>query len=274
MTLDLLHTASHWALVFAGASLVLFSLLLFFHLTRGVLATGGLVNTERFRAVEAGVAAGLCVLFFNAIASAFQHVARTISQDDVAASATVYAMVLVLVGAFLKVRGFSFRKDFGMHTEGLRMIPQGLLLLVAFLPLAIGTNLLVQHFLLSPNEVRPQEIVEFVTQAVKTENKKAIWITVLMAIVVAPVAEEFLFRGFIYGACKRFCGVLPALMFTSALFGAVHTNKAALLPLFMLAIVLNVAYERTGSLLVPIVMHMGFNSIMILGILQSGGAFT
>ncbi len=47
----------------------------------------------------------------------------------------------------------------------------------------------------------------------------------------------------------------------AALFAAIHLNTASLLPLFVLALCLTLAYEATGSLLIPMVMHSCFNSI-------------
>ena len=76
----------------------------------------------------------------------------------------------------------------------------------------------------------------------------------------APLAEEVVFRGYIYAAMKRFSNIPVAVIFTGILFGAVHMNLAALLPLTVLGIFLALAYEYTGSLWAPIAIHFCFNS--------------
>ncbi len=91
--------------------------------------------------------------------------------------------------------------------------------------------------------------------------------TVLLAgVILAPVCEEFLFRGFFYGVAKRYAGAPLSGFLTAALFAAFHASLTSLPGLFVLAVALTLAYERTGSLAVPITMHALFNA-MSLGLL-------
>ena len=57
-----------------------------------------------------------------------------------------------------------------------------------------------------------------------------------------------------------------AALLTSALFALVHVNLASLPALFYLALCLTLAYEWTGSLLVPITMHALFNTVSLVGL--------
>jgi membrane protease YdiL (CAAX protease family) len=82
--------------------------------------------------------------------------------------------------------------------------------------------------------------------------------------VLAPVCEEFLFRGFIFGALRNWRGPWPAAILTGVLFGGVHAGSAPaadLVPLAVLGVVLCVLYERTGSLYPCIGLHALNNSI-------------
>ena len=79
------------------------------------------------------------------------------------------------------------------------------------------------------------------------------------AVVIQPICEEFLFRGFFYGVWKHYLGPWRAGFLACLLFAAFHASLAAFAGLFVLAVCLNIAYERTGSLLVPIGMHAIFN---------------
>jgi len=79
----------------------------------------------------------------------------------------------------------------------------------------------------------------------------------------APLAEEVVFRGYIYAAVKRFTNIPFAVIFSGLLFGAVHGNLLALLPLTILGIVLALAYEYTGSLWAPIAIHFCFNAATV-----------
>ncbi len=81
------------------------------------------------------------------------------------------------------------------------------------------------------------------------------------AAVVAPLAEEFFFRGFVQ---TMFVGVLDrrwsAIVLTSIAFGMVHYPQPHAVPaLIFLSLLLGYAYERTGSLMAPVAIHALFN---------------
>jgi membrane protease YdiL (CAAX protease family) len=82
--------------------------------------------------------------------------------------------------------------------------------------------------------------------------------------VVAPLCEEFLFRGFIFTALRNWRGPWPAAAITGVLFGVVHGLSAPavdLLPLAFLGFVLCVVYQRSGSLYPCIALHLLNNTI-------------
>jgi membrane protease YdiL (CAAX protease family) len=80
--------------------------------------------------------------------------------------------------------------------------------------------------------------------------------------VCAPLAEEILFRGYTFGALRRF-GLWPAAALTGLLFGLVHvfgSPIAFLVPLALLGATLCVIRERTGSLYPCLALHCANNS--------------
>ncbi|HEY1832968.1 MAG TPA: type II CAAX endopeptidase family protein [Solirubrobacteraceae bacterium] len=82
--------------------------------------------------------------------------------------------------------------------------------------------------------------------------------------VVAPICEEFLFRGFIFTALREWRGTLPAAIISGLVFGGVHAGSAPaldLLPLAALGFGLCLLYRHTGSLYPGIVAHSLNNSI-------------
>jgi len=82
----------------------------------------------------------------------------------------------------------------------------------------------------------------------------------LLAIVLAPLVEESLFRGILYPAVKQLGYPRLALWGTSVLFGALHVNEPTFLPLVVFGLVLVRLYENFGNLLAPIVAHGFFNA--------------
>lgn len=84
------------------------------------------------------------------------------------------------------------------------------------------------------------------------------------AVLVAPVCEEIIFRGYLYPVAKRFAGPWVAAFFSALVFSVAHGSIVAALPLFILALLLIFLYEKTGSLWAPIAVHFCFNGATVL----------
>ncbi|MEA3470733.1 MAG: type II CAAX endopeptidase family protein [Thermodesulfobacteriota bacterium] len=98
------------------------------------------------------------------------------------------------------------------------------------------------------------------------EEKSGIILFFLIGGAVAPVAEEVLFRGVIYGFFRRW-GVIIAIILSTALFVLSHAIFSRI-PLTQAVggIVFALAYEIEGSLMVPITIHiLGNLAIFIVG---------
>ena len=80
---------------------------------------------------------------------------------------------------------------------------------------------------------------------------------------VAPIIEEMLFRGVAFPAMLRHTSLTRSMIFVSLIFAAIHLTPTALVPLFVFAMALSLAYLYTGNILVPIVMHLLFNSVSL-----------
>jgi membrane protease YdiL (CAAX protease family) len=83
----------------------------------------------------------------------------------------------------------------------------------------------------------------------------------VISIVLAPLVEEFIFRGIIYPLLKQLGLPVLAWVGTSLLFAASHVNLQAFVPLTLLALMLTWLYERTDTLIAPIFAHATFNAI-------------
>jgi len=98
----------------------------------------------------------------------------------------------------------------------------------------------------------------------ESASSASLVVKIVLACVAAPLAEELIFRGYIYGAVKRFTSPVFAAVVSGALFAAAHGNLGALIPLWSLAILLVISYEWTKCLWVPIGIHAFFNAMMII----------
>ena len=80
-------------------------------------------------------------------------------------------------------------------------------------------------------------------------------------VVIAPIAEEILFRGYLFGKLKKFVPVWIAILVTSVLFGFIHGAWNLAIDTFALSVVLCMLRESTGSIWASILLHMAKNGI-------------
>ena len=94
----------------------------------------------------------------------------------------------------------------------------------------------------------------------RQENIGTLIFFVVMAVAVAPVAEEILFRGILYPAVKQLGHPRVAVIGTALLFALFHVNLLTFASLTAVALALIALYEFTDNLLAPITAHAVFNA--------------
>jgi uncharacterized protein len=91
----------------------------------------------------------------------------------------------------------------------------------------------------------------------------------VLAIVCAPIAEEFFFRGFFYRALRTRLSVGVAAVLDGLLFGLIHydgSDSAAALPMLgLLGMIFCLVYEKTGTLYATIALH-SLNNMLAVGV--------
>jgi membrane protease YdiL (CAAX protease family) len=91
------------------------------------------------------------------------------------------------------------------------------------------------------------------------------------AVLLFPVIEELFFRGFLQTFLKNYTSTWLAIVLSGGVFAFAHLNLGAILPLWFLGLALGVAYEHTGSLIVPMSIHACFNLATGLSLLMDKG---
>lgn len=246
---------------FEYAWLALGTLVTGFVATRIFTPGGAQVDVERYGRGEA-VAAVLLGIFFTLMAVAqFTSEPAAIKDEPITVRQIVSLQLslgffLLMVLAALRASGRSLRLLFGLDRDRYFVIAFiGVILAFTTWPLVSAGALLTKRFAVDPNEL--QSVVKLFQTSPWGLKRATI---IFSAVVVAPVVEEIFFRGIIYGAAKRYGGLPAAMIFSAALFAFIHGSVPALGGLFVLALGLAIAYEFTGSILAPIVMHATFNA--------------
>lgn len=91
-------------------------------------------------------------------------------------------------------------------------------------------------------------------------------IQILLIVLGAGIAEELCFRGMLFGGLRERLPRLPAALLAGAIFGALHvtTGVTAVPPLIAFGFVLCLLYEKTGSIVPGMLLHMLNNSVALL----------
>lgn len=211
-------------------------------------------------AVAAVLAAWLAVQGHAALAHEGD---RIVEFRHIVTGAAVYASVVLFILGVLVYRDLSPLRVFGIDRLGFApALGRGILWIAACYPLLVLVQAMVHGA--SGSDMTPQDVVRFLQDAQNTRDRLGV---IVMAAAVAPVAEEIIFRGYLYATAKKYLGPFAALAGTSLLFAALHGHAASVPALFTLAVCLGLAYEMTGSLLVPMIMHAVFNAFQLAVIL-------
>lgn len=94
----------------------------------------------------------------------------------------------------------------------------------------------------------------------------SILMTAIGVAILVPIAEELFFRGLLHTwLVKRSLRLIPRLVLSSAVFAIYHLDSLGVVASsFLLGLTAAWVYERTGSLLMAIVVHMTTNGIAVL----------
>lgn len=132
------------------------------------------------------------------------------------------------------------------------------------LPLLTAVSLAWRYFLTQCGyPVKSQELIGMFKNP---ESPLLLATMIVLAVVVAPIAEELVFRAGIFRFLRSHVGYALALLAPAIVFSALHGNLASFLPLVVLAVIFSLAYERTGHIGTTMVAHglFNLNTIVVL----------
>lgn len=197
------------------------------------------------------------------------------SKPQVAIGSTIVVYALLLF--FLYVTLALLRGQPFWSTLGWRKLPSNIsgrpTHPVVFFFIGCGLSLLVfalTAVIKTPENTPIEEVFKFKTTAI---------LFVAMAVLVAPLAEETLFRGYLYPMFARWFGVVPGIVITGVLFGLMHGPqlggaKSLIAVMSLVGIIFTVARARTGSVFASYLMHLGYNSLIGASLILATHGFT
>ena len=152
--------------------------------------------------------------------------------------------------------------DLGLTRKNFfRNVGIGVLSYLAMIPLLLSVLFLISVTAkIFSYEPSPQRVVEMFLRESRTGSLA--FFTFFVAL-LGPAIEEIFFRGFAYKTFRMSWGVGRGMVVSALIFAVLHMNVVAFLPIFMLGLLLAYLYERTGSLVPCMTVHMLHNFVMV-----------
>ncbi|MFQ5778914.1 MAG: lysostaphin resistance A-like protein [Terriglobia bacterium] len=172
-----------------------------------------------------------------------------------------YALLVLLLYALLRARRLPFwsslalRRLSAAHLGAAVAIGALLALLIQFASVIVP-----------PPETLPIERL--------FSSRAAAWLIIAASLLIAPLVEELIFRGYIYTLFEHRLGVAAAVLASGLLFGSIHFPQLypgyfQMLLLCVVGIVFSLTRAQTGTLLASIVAHFAYNATLNLLFLAS-----
>ena len=218
-----------------------------------------------------GIVASFCSANFAVVLLRQIGVAGFKAMDDIGsmvlATLGFHGAVILSGIFFLRFHGITWREVFGLETSSWQR-PLGLAAgaLLAVLPVMFGLKYVSELLLQKVGwPLNDQHAVEAILNAKSAGLRVYIG---FFAVVIAPLAEEFFFRGLLFSAAKKIGWPKCGWVVVSLLFAAIHSSAPVFLPLFIFALLLTWLYQKTEGLLAPIAAHAAFNAINVIILLS------
>lgn len=242
----------------------LFYLKLASQASRSALQQGHFFPSQTWKWPETLLTTGVVLFFLLMAVPSFTAPPGRIDLKAIESALGLYASIILFVVGFLVFRNVNPIEAFGLRWLSWR---QGLVAVIVTLALvlpAIYAAQWVGYSLCGP-ETDPQPIVSFLIEHQSLRDRLSV---ILIAVVAAPLTEELIFRGCLYGILRQIGGKFVAIAVSSLLFALIHGHAPSLAGLIILSVGLSLLYEKTGSLWAPILLHAAFNGLSIYGTLQ------
>ncbi len=134
---------------------------------------------------------------------------------------------------------------------------------LALSALVVGLGILISYlyeYLLGGAEIQASNDM----YKALTDSGFGIATVAITAVVVAPLAEETFFRGFLFAGISKRWGYSWGVIVSGAVFAVAHFGSGGLVPIFILGMLLAWLYKRTGSVWPCILAHFAYNSLALL----------
>jgi hypothetical protein len=204
----------------------------------------------------------------TAHSSALANTALTLLAAGNPVASFIFSMIISLsalgvIAYFLHKRGASWR-DLGLRKFNVAKAIGYLLLVLLLFIMAVPVVFAVVKYLLphfNPDQIQSNDFTSPTTSG-------AVRLSFLALVIVPPIIEEIIFRGFIFPALASRWGVIAGAVLTSLIFGLAHLQANVGVYTALLSLLLCWMYLRLRSIIPGMVLHMINNYLTFYAILH------
>ena len=195
----------------AAACLCLASIFAVRKMLGGIRSRGGKVRSDLFGLPDFIVVGIFIILIVLALAMKWLLPSSTAGDSGLQLIGSVLFLSLPVILALLLARGIQLPVIFGLkNVTPLRALGVAAGIVALLLPALMVIAMVTAEFLGGHPE--QQEVVTKFREATKAGKNEIVWQMIIWAAFVAPLVEEFLFRGYFYPVLKRITGPVPAAL--------------------------------------------------------------
>jgi len=181
------------------------------------------------------------------------YIAENFSPADVVLVITAIATFITLLVGVLWYRKYKPVNDFKLK----EVINTKLLLAMACFGLSL--QFLISMCLNALYPVLPQELTNQYSELMKQLIGGNVWLSLLVTVILAPLAEEFLFRGITLKKAQKIMPFMAANVLQAVLFGIYHMNLIQGVYAFVLGMILGFTAEYFHSIWAAVLLHACVN---------------
>jgi membrane protease YdiL (CAAX protease family) len=222
--------------------------------------------------LSAQVAAVAILVLMGVSPASYQKNPTALAAHATLAQALWSLVMMLFLFALIRVRfDKPFWREIGwrdLRLEGVSHASGYLLCLLSGGALAILIQL-ASGFVSTDRKLPIQELFQ---------TRESVLFVAATAILVAPLVEETVFRGFLYPVLARSWGVGAGVIVTGTLFGLVHSMQLSggygqIGLLMVVGIVLTYVRARTGTVVASYLLHLGYNTLLFVAFYFATGGF-
>ena len=219
------------------------------------METGGVSRRDQLRGMSVGIGLAIAAFCLSVVFGLLYGIpvfflGFDLTSPSVIAGAIVAGHFGLLVIAFFYTRKKGLKVSYGVPSlDGTRVLVLGLLLTVT------GTWILV---------TAGSSVVQGIRLPVDTSDPRTLFLLSIVLLFIAVPVEEYLFRGVIQRRIDETLWTPVAIVSSSVLFALLYLPNYlgsftdighGLLLITFFGLVFGTAYERTGNLMIPIIIH-------------------